>query len=252
MKPKNYLNNKDILREIHKSKNSYSSYISDDVEDYDAIVGSMEEITPEIIDQAIEARHARISKDNPNIDISSIGKTDIVIRVMTFDHVPEQPGRKKTPKTDADLHSRCNFPPFQHYKFDSDDNLICVGKSHWVGGIVNGHFSSDHGNLTEKLAFMLMELSKRCATKGNWRGYSYNDEMRAQALIQLVQAGLQFNEYKGNNPFAYYTQIINNSFRRVLHIEKKNQGIRDDILEANGMMPSYSRQTDWDYHKTQK
>jgi len=61
-------------------------------------------------------------------------------------------------------------------------------------------------------------------------------------LLQLSQIGLQFNEDKSQNPFAYYTAAITNSFTRVLNIEKKSQNIRDDILEQNGLNPSWTRQ----------
>ncbi len=76
----------------------------------------------------------------------------------------------------------------------------------------------------------------------NWRGYTYNEEMRGQALLQLSQIGLQFDESKSQNPFAYYTAAITNSFTRILNLEKKNQNIRDDILEINGLNPSWTRQ----------
>jgi hypothetical protein len=66
--------------------------------------------------------------------------------------------------------------------------------------------------------------------------------MRSQALLQLSQIGLQFDESKSQNPFAYYTAAITNSFTRVLNIEKRNQNLRDDILEMNGLNPSYTRQ----------
>ena len=62
------------------------------------------------------------------------------------------------------------------------------------------------------------------------------------ALLQLSQIGLQFDESKSQNPFAYYTAAITNSFTRILNIEKKNQNIRDDILEMNGLNPSWTRQ----------
>ena len=65
--------------------------------------------------------------------------------------------------------------------------------------------------------------------------------MRGQALLQLAQIGLQFNELKSNNPFAYYTAAINNSFTRVLNLEKRSQNIRDDLLEEEGLNPSSTR-----------
>jgi len=60
--------------------------------------------------------------------------------------------------------------------------------------------------------------------------------------MQLIQVGLKFNELKSDNPFAYYTAIVTNSFTRVLLNEKKMQNIRDDILEENGLAPSWTRQ----------
>ena len=96
--------------------------------------------------------------------------------------------------------------------------------------------------MTKKLAMMFMKLCERYATRSNWRGYTYNEEMRGQALLQLSQIGLQFDESKSQNPFAYYTAAITNSFTRILNIEKKNQNIRDDILEMNGLNPSWTRQ----------
>jgi hypothetical protein len=88
-----------------------------------------------------------------------------------------------------------------------------------------------------------MKLCERYGTRANWRGYTYNDEMQSQALMQLSQIGLQFDESKSENPFAYYTAAITNSFTRILNLEKKNQAIRDDLLEQNNMMPSFTRQT---------
>lgn len=71
---------------------------------------------------------------------------------------------------------------------------------------------------------------------------SYNDEMRGGAILQLAQVALQFDESKSDNPFAFYTQIIKNSFRRTLNLEKRSQEIRDDLLTASGSAPSYTRQ----------
>ena len=280
-KPINYLNNKDILKEIHESKNSFCYYIKPEYHRYDLIVDMPQEPIEtslkhankrDIIKQAKENRAARLSVETgEKIEPKSIPTTDLIFRVMTWDHIPISPKaprktvKKKTaidimefddieeeifidledPTTQSEVddmvHTKVNFPPFQHYKIDDTGSFICVGKSHWTGGIKRGHFSKDHGNITDKLARMYIMLCEKYAMKFNWRGYTYNDEMRNSAILQLTYVGLRFNEAKSQNPFAYYTAAITNSFCRVLNTEKRNQNIRDDILEMNGLNPSYSR-----------
>jgi hypothetical protein len=139
-------------------------------------------------------------------------------------------------------HVRLNFPPFYHYRIDANKTPFLVGKSHWRGDLEHGEFCREHGQMTRKLATMFIKLCERYATRSNWRGYTYNEEMRGQALLQLSQIGLQFDESKSQNPFAYYTAAITNSFTRILNLEKKNQNIRDDMLEQAGLNPSWTRQ----------
>jgi len=252
-----YLTNKDLLREIHLSKNTYCTFVSPEHSTYDIILPNLEKINIRTIAEAKRNRATRLAKEAQEqsaqkgikapikefeIDYKKIAKTDVVFRIMTFEHVPLAPGRKKTLKNTADSHEKVNFPPFQHWKFDENDNLICVGKSHWKGTISNGKFSKEHGQMTDNLARMFLKLCDRYATRGNVRGYTYNDEMKGQAILQLTQIGLQFDESKSDNPFAYYTAAVTNSFVRIINIEKRNQNIRDDILEMNGMNPSWTRQ----------
>ena len=100
------------------------------------------------------------------------------------------------------------------------------------GGMENGHFTKSEGQATATLAMMWIKLCERYATRGNVRGYTYNDEMKGQAILQLAQIGLQFDESKSDNPFAYYTAAVTNSFVRVINFEKRNQNIRDDIIRT--------------------
>ncbi len=253
-----YLNNRDLLAEIHKSKCSYSSFTKLEYSQHDIILSSLDKINIRTIAEAKRARAKRLgiaafmeARNNGDKkskladltpDYRKIPKQDLVFRIMTFDHIPAAPGRKKTVKNTADAHDKVNFPPFQHWKFDDNDELICVGKSHWQGGIKTGKFNKDHGRITEELGKMFIKLSERYAQRSNWRGYTYIDEMRGQAILQLSQIGLQFDESKSENPFAYYTAAVTNSFTRVLNLEKKNQNIRDDLLEEAGLTPSLTRQ----------
>jgi hypothetical protein len=253
-----YLTNKDLLREIHLSKNTYCSFTAPEYSEYDLILPNLEKINIRTIAAAKKNHATRLSKQAHEaaviaggkklpakefeVDYKKISKEDVVFRIMTFDHVPLAPGRKKTIKNTADSHEKVNFPPFQHWKFDSNNNLICVGKSHWKGPLSSGVFNKEHGQMTNNLARMFLKLCERYATRGNVRGYTYNDEMKGQAILQLTQIGLQFDESKSDNPFAYYTAAVTNSFVRIINLEKRNQNIRDDILEMNGMNPSWSRQ----------
>jgi len=282
-KPVNYLNNKDILKEIHESKTTYCYFAKAEYSSYDIIIdmphSSLEDsfefaLKPENIQQAKETRANKLSVDLPiKITPDAIPTSDLVFRIMTWDHVPvavKQPRKTVKKKTAIDIfdfedsdpdeifadledtttkgevddmvHVKVNFPPFQHFKIDENNKFYCVGKSHWKGDMSTGIFSKDHGTLTNKLAKMYIMLCEKYAMKYNWRGYTYNDEMRNSAILQLTYVGLRFNEAKSANPFAYYTAAITNSFCRVLNTEKRNQNIRDDILEMNGLNPSWSRQ----------
>jgi len=258
-----YLNNRDLLAEIHRSKCSFSSFLKPEYSQHDIILTNLDKINIRTIADAKRAQAKRIgiaafaaaraSGDKKvrliecTPDYTTVAKTDIVIRIMTFDHIPLAPGRKKTVKSTADGHDKVNFPPFQHWKFDDAGELTCVGKSHWKGPLDTGHFSKDHGRITENLGKMYIKLSERYAQRSNWRGYTYVEEMRGQAILQLSQIGLQFDESKSENPFAYYTAAVTNSFTRVLNIEKKNQNIRDDMLETHGLTPSLTRQNQQEY-----
>lgn len=276
----NYLNNKDILKEIHKSKNTYCYYVDPSVMDYDMILPDVKKINKKNIMQARKDRAVRLQKlaheaatadgtkhkmDEFEIKLKEIADTDVVFRVMTWDHIPvddvksrkaavkameledDGPARSEYDDDELDIagntkYVKVNFPPFEHFKVTEDGEPVLVGRSHWKGDFTKGSFSRDHGKMTPKLAHMFIKLCERYATRSNWRGYTYNDEMRSQALLQLSQIGLQFDEFKSQNPFAYYTAAITNSFTRVLNIEKRNQNLRDDILEMNNLTPSYTRQ----------
>ena len=267
MRKVNYLNNKDLLLEIHKSKSSFSSFVDDEYANYDIILPSVDKINIRTIAEAKRNKAKRLSQEayqtakeagkrvkqaDCEVDYKKITKEELIFRIMTYDHIPEEVGRKKNPKTVADTKVKLNFPPFQHYQFDENDRIVCVGKSHWEGGMENGSFVLKKGQATDKLARMWMKLCERYATRGNVRGYTYNDEMRGQAILQLAQIGLQFDESKSNNPFAYYTAAVTNSFVRVINIEKRNQNIRDDILEMNDLTPSYTRQAQGEWEAAVK
>lgn len=240
----NYLSNKNLLAEIHKSKISYCEYNDPNHTRYDLIVEDIKDITDDAVQSATENFAKKVG-----VPIETVRKTDLVFRVHTYEHIPEKYHKiNKSAETDID-YCRLNFIPFKHYVFDSNNNLQLVLTSHSK----DGKFCDKQGQITTELAKMFILLVDRYSQRPNWRGYSYLDEMQGNGLLQLNQFALQFNEMKSENPFAYYTTFLENAFTRVLLVEQKHQSIRDNLLETLGQNPSNTRQLEnEEYVNTQK
>lgn len=243
-KPVKYLTNKELLAEIARCKKTYCEFLEPRYSDYDAIVADLDLVDDEFITTTCARRSKELTqKGEPVVVVEPHG---LIIRLITYDHIPLDPDRKRKSRAANQTHAVTTFTPFKHFELqigeDGGKSFIEVGRSHWEGGFENGHFSPQRGRMTERMGRMLKMLVERYARRGNFRGYTYNDEMSSLALMQLAQVGLQFDEHKSANPFAFYTQTIKNCFIRIINTEKKSQMLRDDLLIAMGAAPSYTRQ----------
>jgi ATP-binding cassette subfamily B protein len=120
----NYLNNKDILKEINKSKLTYCYVQDEKYSNYDVILRDINDINDQTIAEARRNKSAKLQsegyaaamlthdkKDYKNkpkqkefaIDPDSFDVEDLVFRIMCMDHIPEEEGRKKNPKSEADI-----------------------------------------------------------------------------------------------------------------------------------------------------
>lgn len=237
----NYLTKKDLLVELHRSKCSYCYFIDNRYSAYHAIVPQLTDLTADLIAQIVVER-ARGRGRTPGVTIQPC---DVVVRVMTDEHVPIDLERKRRARNSDRQIAKTNFPPFKHYIWQ--DGVPCeVGRSHWRGGFENGEFCISHGRMTNGLARMFMLLCDRIGRKFNYRGYSFLDEMQAFAIMSLMANGLMFDESKSDNPFSFYTTSVNHSFARVLNLEKRSRDIRDTLLTVHGVEPSFTRQLEDD------
>ena len=198
-----------MLKEIHLSKNTYCSFRDPDRDhQYDIILSSVSKINQRTIAEARRNRAARLTKETGEaVNEKKIANTDLVFRVMTWEHIPQAPkkptkaaakkrrvedimGFDDLPSEDplADViddpvldlaHVRVNFPPFFHYRVTDHRVPYVVGKSHWRGDVDTGEYSRDHGNMTRKLAQMFIKLCERYATRSNWRGYCVDETTEA-------------------------------------------------------------------------
>lgn len=92
---------------------------------------------------------------------------------------------------------------------------------------------SNTGDIPDLIVLAVMQICERLGTSRNFRGYSYIDEMIGAALVSCTVALKQkkYNPDKGENPFAYFTQIAYNEFIRVINEEKKHSYIKHKSLE---------------------
>jgi hypothetical protein len=209
-----YLTNKDLLEEIHISKKTYCDFVDPKYSNYDIIVDDLNKVSQNLLD---EARKKKVTQEisrrkkemiakgirNPiiNFTLDDVPQENIVIRLMTFDHIPINKEKLHKAKTEADRHIKCNFPPFQHFII-RDNEFYCVGKSHWQGGMENGCFNIEHGHMTNKLALMFMKLVERYGHRGNWRGYCISSDTKA-----MTQRGwLDIDEINENDIILSYDQ----------------------------------------------
>ena len=75
---------------------------------------------------------------------------------------------------------KVNFPPFQHYRLDAETMTTPFSWQVTLERRIKDWYVSLQldGALTDKLARMYIMLCEKYAMKYNWRGYTYNDEMR--------------------------------------------------------------------------
>ena len=105
-----------MLAEIHRSKSSFCTFTAPEFHQYDIILPSLEKINIRTIAEAKRNRAKRIGdadyqsrkqagekvkQADCEVDYKKINKTDLVFRIMTYDHIPLNATRKKNPKSAA-------------------------------------------------------------------------------------------------------------------------------------------------------
>ncbi len=98
----NYLNNKDILKEIHKSKTTYCTFTDAQYADYDMILPDFKSLNKKNILQGRKNRAERLAKlaleeavakgekrklEEFEIKYTKIPETDVIFRVMSWEHI---------------------------------------------------------------------------------------------------------------------------------------------------------------------
>jgi len=98
----------------------------------------------------------------------------------------------------------------------------------------------EDGKMSDTLAKMLQLLTAKYGRSSQFGGYTFNEDMQAYAMMMLCKTWVGFNPERGSNAFAYYTQLIKNSFKQFLNREKVQRVVRDELLVKQGLNPSFT------------
>lgn len=84
----------------------------------------------------------------------------------------------------------------------------------------------------------IWRIANKLATKKNFIGYSYREEMVGDAIENCLRYLHNFDPNKTSNPFAYFTQIMYYAFLRRIEKEKKQTYIKYKAMENSIVMNS--------------
>jgi len=95
-----------------------------------------------------------------------------------------------------------------------------------------------------------LKIANHLSFKPNFVNYMFKEDMISDGIENCVQYIHNFNPEKSQNPFAYFTQIINYAFLRRIQKEKKQMEIKARIIEKGGYEVVFSEDGDIDGQTT--
>ena len=85
--------------------------------------------------------------------------------------------------------------------------------------------------IPEYIGECVLLIANRLSTKPNFINYPFREEMISDGIENCICYIDNFDPYKSDNPFAYFTQIIYYAFLRRIQKEKKQLYIKHKTLE---------------------
>lgn len=88
------------------------------------------------------------------------------------------------------------------------------------------------GVMPEELGEAFLIIANNLSNKSNFIGYTWKDEMIAEAVFTCVKYFGNFDPKKSNNPFAYITRICYNSFVNSIKKQNKHGKMKQDLYDT--------------------
>ena len=107
---------------------------------------------------------------------------------------------------------------------------------------------SEYPRVSHYIGKAIYMIANKLATKPNFSGYSYKDEMVSDGIENCLMYLHNFDPDKSKNPFAYFTTIIYYAFLRRIQKEQKQQYIKQKTLINSSIMNTLVDQSEDSEH----
>ncbi len=91
-------------------------------------------------------------------------------------------------------------------------------------------YSKGKGRLTEKAKLMIELLAKKVIKKMRYRDMDLRNDCYQSGLLDMFDNWMDFNEDKGDNAFAYFTEIFKRGMAKGLQQFTKFKGSNDPVI----------------------
>ena len=96
------------------------------------------------------------------------------------------------------------------------------------------HLGKPKPRIDEYVGDCFLKIATHLSYRPNFINYMYKEDMISDGVENCVQYIDNFDPAKSRNPFAYFTQIVYYAFLRRIAKEKRQQSIREKIIEKSG------------------
>jgi DNA-directed RNA polymerase specialized sigma24 family protein len=96
------------------------------------------------------------------------------------------------------------------------------------------------GPMPEELGEAFLIIAKNLSNKSNFIGYTWKDEMIAEAVFTCVKYFRNFDPDKSSNPFAYITRICYHSFVNSIKKNNKHGQIKQELYDSKDRVDHHS------------
>jgi len=117
----------------------------------------------------------------------------------------------------------------QHYV---DNKEFLAAMVEWKESIREAESEGDEiPPITEYIVECFYKIATHLSYRPNFINYTYREEMIGDGIENCIQYAKNFDPEKSKNPFAYFTQIIYYAFLRRISKEKKQQSIKQKMID---------------------